>query len=62
MALSLRTDLMVIDLFDTKAAFADLFRLQVFRLDTELEIELATRLERFFSVISVSFDILKKLI
>ena len=59
LALSLRSNLVVVNLFNTVAALAQLFRLQVLRLYSKLEIELATCLKRLCRIIGISLDILK---
>ena len=59
LALSLRSNLVVVDLLYTIAALAKFFCLQVLSLDSELEIELAACLERLFGIVCISLDILK---
>lgn len=60
--LSFLLDLLILNQFiiNAVAAFADFFSFKFLSLDTKLEIELTAVLERNFSIICISLDIIKK--
>lgn len=62
LALAFGSNLVVVDVLDAIASLANLFLFQLLHFDTELEVELATSLERFLSVVCIAFDILKQLV
>ena len=60
--LSFLLDLLVLNqlIINAVAAFADFFSFELLSFDTKLEVELTAVLERNFSIICISLDVIKK--